>query len=217
MFTTSKAWRSAQQRGYLPMFFMLRLLLLSFSIVLTIQHPVRATVVMMEPGDEAVDFWIIGAITEADGDQFSSLESLFAFHRPNVFLDNKGGDVAAAIKIGRIIRRYNGQTHINDFDKCLSACALIFISGKSRFMDARGELGFRAPPNIQPPLHLSAIIEFVFDMSVSQRFYEFLMNAHPTNVATFDGTTIKRLVPRLAHAGRIQSNNSSFDKSQWTH
>jgi len=171
----------------------------------------------MQPGDEAVDVWIIGAITEADGDEFSSLGSLFEFRRPDVFLDNKGGDVAAAIKIGRMIRRYNGHTHINDFDKCHSACALIFASGKLRFMDARAELGFRTPPQIQPPLYPSAILRFIFDMNVSEHFYEFLMNAHPTNVVIFDGTTIERLVPRFAHTGRIQSNNSSFDRSQRTH
>ena len=45
-----------------------------------------------------------------------------------VDLDSRGGDVLAAIQIGRLIRKYVSITWIEFELKCYSSCALIFIS-----------------------------------------------------------------------------------------
>lgn len=48
-----------------------------------------------------------------------------------VNFDSTGGDVRAAVELGRLIRRYNGTTRMLGGD-CLSACVLAFVGGADR-------------------------------------------------------------------------------------
>lgn len=54
----------------------------------------------------------------------------------SIFLNSSGGDVDEAMKIGRLIRKYNINTKIAAGDFCLSSCFLVYMSG------VRRDLGF---------------------------------------------------------------------------
>jgi hypothetical protein len=79
-----------------------------------------------------INVTIVGTITERDSNALQNISDQFAYKSLKVYLDSKGGDVAAAIKIGRIIRKNEGETSIPMSAKCYSSCALIFISGVIR-------------------------------------------------------------------------------------
>ena len=48
---------------------------------------------------------------------------------PKFSLNSEGGDIFAAIRIGRLIRKLKARTVVAPRAKCHSACALIFIAG----------------------------------------------------------------------------------------
>jgi membrane-bound ClpP family serine protease len=61
-----------------------------------------------------------------------------------VLLDSPGGSVAAAIEIGKIIKRRGFKTAVPDFERCLSACALIWLAGKERLVGGSASIGFHS-------------------------------------------------------------------------
>jgi ATP-dependent protease ClpP protease subunit len=85
--------------------------------------------------DSDIEIDITGEITQRDVAFFRSLSKEFEFKQPTVRLNSPGGDVAAAMEIGRIIRSVDGSTRIESEDgrledgRCYSSCALIFIAG----------------------------------------------------------------------------------------
>jgi hypothetical protein len=72
-----------------------------------------------------------------------------------LFLDSKGGDVKDAFRIARFISEKGITTVVDRNAQCLSACAFIFMAGRtpayegpggiSRYLHLRGDLGFHAP------------------------------------------------------------------------
>jgi hypothetical protein len=60
-----------------------------------------------------------------------------------VYLDNPGGHVLTAIKIGLTIKD-RGFSTLVDHPRCASACATIWLGGKQRYMSSTALLGFHA-------------------------------------------------------------------------
>jgi hypothetical protein len=89
-------------------------------------------------GPFAIRIWITNTIKESDAEQLQEisgeLESAGVF---DVWLDSKGGYVSAAIKIGKLIRKYDGITIVAENRKCYSSCALMFIAGVRRVISER--------------------------------------------------------------------------------
>jgi len=65
-------------------------------------------------------------------------------HETMGFLDSPGGAIGTAIWIGEKIREYGFKTAIADHVKCASACALIWMGGTERYLDAKARLGFHS-------------------------------------------------------------------------
>jgi hypothetical protein len=65
-------------------------------------------------------------------------------HGALVFLDVIGGSVIAAIEIGRSIRANGFSTLVGDNATCSSACGLIWLGGKERFLGPHAQVGFHA-------------------------------------------------------------------------
>ena len=63
---------------------------------------------------------------------------------PLVFLSSAGGNVAAALEIGRFIRMRALETVVAEQQSCFSACALIWLGGAQRFMGQNARIGFHA-------------------------------------------------------------------------
>ena len=119
-------------------------------------------------------------------------------------LDSRGGDVAAAMEIGRIIRSVDGSTHIGENARCYSSCALIFISGVNR--SNLGELGLHRPYfasaplsreeiEKQAPLMRSAVKKYVEEMGITDSFFERMFNTDPSEMEILQIDESEKIVP----------------------
>lgn len=176
-----------------------------FVSLLAMTLAAKADVQIKRDGDSAISVWVTGIITEQDAKSVQDISG--QLENPSVlnfWLDSKGGDVSAAIKIGRLIRRYDGQTLIAQNGKCYSSCALIFIAGVRRVNF--GELGLHRPylasapqsretVEKQVPLMLSMIKSYVAEMGVTDNFYQEMVNTDPSQMLIYWGYDYKKLVP----------------------
>ena len=55
----------------------------------------------------------------------------------NVALDSRGGNIWAAMSIGRIIRRYSFATRVEVGASCVSACVYLLAAGQGRYVGGR--------------------------------------------------------------------------------
>jgi len=78
---------------------------------------------------------VFGTISRDDATKLAQREAEaeleFGFN-PELFLNSTGGDVDAAMSIGRIVRRIDGFTQVKRNAQCYSSCALIYIAGPIR-------------------------------------------------------------------------------------
>ena len=177
-----------------------------FVSLLAMTLAAKADIQIKRDGDSAISVWFTGIITEQDAKSVQDISG--QLENPSVrdfWLDSKGGDVSAAIKIGRLIRKYDGQTLIAQNGKCYSSCALIFIAGVHRVNF--GELGLHRPylasapqsretVEKQVPLMLSMIKSYVAEMGVTDNFYQEMVNTDPSQMLIFYWSQdSKKLVP----------------------
>ena len=145
---------------------------------------------------------ITGEITERDAAYFASHSKEFSYKRPKIFLNSRGGDVDAAMKIGRIIRSADGETTIDGL--CYSSCALIFIAGVIRFN--LGELGLHRPYLAAAPLGRaeiekrlpivrSTVKAYVQEMGITDTFFERMFNTDPSGMEIYRGSDLEKIVP----------------------
>jgi hypothetical protein len=142
---------------------------------------------------------IFGKIEEGDDEKFRKfLERSSPPPRTNIYINSKGGNVEAAMGIGRLIRAGWFSTSVgsyaldnqtpNDFiiprkftpGKCLSAATLAFLGGRLRHFDTASEFGvhqfsFRdpSPNNLEKSQRLSAsIARYIEEMGIPAAFLE---------------------------------------------
>jgi ATP-dependent protease ClpP protease subunit len=144
-----------------------------------------------------LELLISGTITQQDAKAFQEVSAELERNDFYVYLDSKGGDVLAAMQIGRLIRKYEGFTQIQWSRKCYSSCALIFIAGVSRVISATGgELGLHRPylasapqsreaVEKQVPLILSQVKQYVAEMGITENFYQQMVNTEPSQIVVY--------------------------------
>lgn len=76
-------------------------------------------------------------------DWMRSLEP--AHHTVPVFLDSPGGDLIAAMEIGKTLRRSHAWTIVSNYKECSSACVFILASGVQRNAFEGAKLGLHRP------------------------------------------------------------------------
>jgi len=158
---------------------------------------------------------IFGTITQADAAQISARESDFDHGgwQPQVLLNSTGGDLDAAMEIGRIIRRNNARAFVEPGAKCFSSCSLIYIAGVFRGVSGTGVVGLHRPyfassPQSrqtierEAPLMLQGVQKYVHEMGVQDAFYQVMANTEPSNMKLyglklFGHREIESLVPML--------------------
>jgi hypothetical protein len=157
---------------------------------------------------------ISGTIVERDARAFEALSQELERTVPYVKLDSIGGDVDAAMRIGRLIRKYEGHTIIErepapgdvvgrDNANCYSSCALIFIAGVARFVNSSGgQLGLHRPYFVSAPqdrqvlekkvpLMLSQIRQYITEMGITQNFYEQMVNTEPSQMVVYGNPNVE--------------------------
>jgi hypothetical protein len=85
---------------------------------------------------------IMGDIEEGDLAKFRRLA--VTYDEAVVFLASNGGLVGEAIEIGKIIRIKGYNTFVAYDEPCNSACALVWLAGRSRYLEEGGKVGFHA-------------------------------------------------------------------------
>jgi hypothetical protein len=85
---------------------------------------------------------IDGEIVDGDGDKFSS--TIAGYQSGLVVFSSPGGDLFSGLQIGQMIRTHRFATAVPDGAYCASACALAWLGGVRRFMQAHGLVGFHA-------------------------------------------------------------------------
>ena len=183
------------------------------SLLLDVTH---ADFRILKRDDRELILQISGTITESDAKALQQLSADMERDQLTVYLDSKGGSVPAAMRIGKLIRKYEGVTFIGyDFAlndevrdplgaKCYSSCALIFIAGVLRLNS--GQLGLHrpylasAPQNRQAvekqvPLMLSGIKQYITEMGITDSFYEQMVNTDPSRMVVYDSDNYEKLVP----------------------
>jgi hypothetical protein len=146
---------------------------------------------------------IHGKITQQDLAFFSSHSKEFESNQLYLHLDSSGGDVDAAMKIGRIIRSAWASTVIPANAHCYSSCALVFIAGVVR--TNFGKLGLHRPYFASAPLSIeqvekqlpamrSAVKEYVQEMGVTGSFFERMFNTDPSEIDILEDS--EKLVPQ---------------------
>ncbi len=105
--------------------------------------PVQAAEIRHESGSEGVDLISVsGTFTGGDDATFRKLAA--ASDRAVVVLNSGGGNLHVGLEIGRAIRLRRFATAVPPDALCASACALTWLAGSPRLLDAESKLGFHA-------------------------------------------------------------------------
>jgi ATP-dependent protease ClpP protease subunit len=92
---------------------------------------------------------IKGHIEHGDAKQFANVVGN-AGVRPNdatVYLDSPGGYVMEGMVMARAIKKYGWNTYVGKDTACASMCAVIWLAGKTRFINEDGRVGFHSASN----------------------------------------------------------------------
>jgi hypothetical protein len=159
-----------------------------------------------------------GAIEPGDEARFRDfLERSSPPPRTTVYIDSSGGDVDAAIGIGRLIRAAWMHTAIGNYvlrgrkefvaerehlpGRCMSAATLIYLGGRLRYFNADAQFGvhqfsFRnpSPDDLGRSQVLSAKIAlYVIEMEVSPEFLELSSSVLSNQIKLVDEVSLRRL------------------------
>jgi hypothetical protein len=85
---------------------------------------------------------ISGEIMKGDEQKFK--EIALRSDKAIVYLEGPGGDLGAAIRIGRLVNALGYMTAVNEA-QCASACALIWVAGHFKFLSPNAQVGFHLP------------------------------------------------------------------------
>ena len=112
-----------------------------------------------------------------------------------VILNSPGGDIAAAMKIGRLIRKSPGRTMVEGTATCASACVLLFGAGISRIVFDGGKIGVHRPALAEAPRESDmaavkaasdqaarALREYAAEMNISERLIDDMLVVPPENI-----------------------------------
>jgi len=145
---------------------------------------------------------ISGHIWDRDAGRLQNLAGELANVTPQFSLDSDGGDILAAMRIGRLIRKLEGRTTVAARAKCHSACALIFIAGIER--TGLGEIGLHRPYldsnqellKDHLPMLNAKVKAYVADMGIGDDFYQKMTDTDSSTMAILDRKVSLALIPK---------------------
>ena len=148
------------------------------------------------------NFIVSGPIEPTDAAAFHNVDCSDGSY-PILALRSPGGDVDAAMAIGRWARSQNAITIVGP-EGCYSSCALIYIGGVTRLN--YGEIGLHRPylsgnprPASEVRLAVGEMIQslqdYVAEMGVTPDFAHIMINTPPNAMQVFHGDEIHSLVP----------------------
>jgi hypothetical protein len=95
-----------------------------------------------EEGCTAV--WIEGRIEANDGGKFMEILLKDKPKKALILLHSEGGNVMAALQMGRYIKANNYATYVPSKAVCVSSCAFVWLAGNLKQVGENGKIGFHA-------------------------------------------------------------------------
>lgn len=147
---------------------------------------------------EEVQVFLHGNITSADVYGAKVMESLLKKGRQKIA--GNGGEVDAAMELGRILRKLGVSTVIARDDQCLSSCVFAFMGGDRRAV--AGRLGIHRPyfssardvPDRRSHYRQlqKRLQEYIEELDFPSSFYEAVMAVPPQSVNILTPSDLKR-------------------------
>lgn len=137
---------------------------------------------MAKPDEEIAMILIDGEIVVGDDKKFKALAALY--EKAYVILMSPGGAIVPALEIGKAVKLRDYRTLVGK-EPCMSACALIWLSGGKRIIDAGGLVGFHAAyvdENGTPVTSSTAnaiIGAYIANLGLSEQVAEYVTTAKP--------------------------------------
>ncbi len=103
--------------------------------------PARAATFVINAGEPPVVV-VSGEIVPGDGERFA--DRVQSLDRAIVALASPGGSVLSGLRMGQLIHDRGFSTLVPDRAVCASACGLVWLAGKRRFMEPEARIGFHA-------------------------------------------------------------------------
>jgi uncharacterized protein YecT (DUF1311 family) len=101
-----------------------------------------AEIELFDTGQAAKMIFINGPIAQGDSDRFYEISE--DLQRALIVLRSSGGIISEALQIGAEIKLRGFATYVPPGIRCMSACALIWISGERRRLSDGSVVGFHA-------------------------------------------------------------------------
>ena len=112
-----------------------------------------------------------------------------------VSLHSNGGSFVPAIRIGALIRQKGWSTHVEG--RCMSACAIIWLSGSRKSMSTAAQIGFHQVYNPETGQvsgrSMNVLRSYLVKLGYPNEMIEFAMQAGPTDMSYFTEGDSKRL------------------------
>jgi len=125
------------------------------------------------------------------GDEKRFVDAVLGISRAIVILNSEGGNLHAALEIGRAIRLKGFETIVGDNVICASGCALVWLAGTPRTMAPRAMIGFHAASDRERNIASSGnalVGSYLNQLGLSSNAVIFITAARPESMAwlTFD-------------------------------
>ena len=169
---------------------------------------------------------IKGEITQGDDERFSQKikELLTTIRKKSCVgdqfktrLTSEGGDVSAALALGRVIRKVDAKVIVPIGSECLSSCVFVLLAGVDR--QSYGKVGVHRPyfghlseladaeaVRKARDHFLSGIKVYLDEMNVSPRLLDIMLSVLPENMRTLTTSELLEL--------RIIGVDANFDERQ---
>jgi hypothetical protein len=122
----------------------MRTLSFVFTLLLCSGTAVRAATVELVTDPKASTYFRVEGDFDL-GDERKFFANAIALPESTLVLFNSdGGKILPALRIGKAIRLMGFKTLVLDGRRCVSACALAWLSGQPRFMEPGARIGFHA-------------------------------------------------------------------------
>jgi hypothetical protein len=154
---------------------------------------------------EEVRVFLTGQITREDVDGAGVMIGLLKSGRQkiagnSVWLASNGGDIDAAMELGRQLRKLGVSTIVARNDQCLSACVFVFMGGERR--SVAGRLGIHRPffpftqdaPDRQARFRYlqKTLKNYIEEMDFPTSLYEAVMAVPPESMHMVAPADLKR-------------------------
>jgi hypothetical protein len=145
-----------------------------------------------------------------DGDLQKFKKIAVEIDKAVVLLESQGGQTYDALEIGKIIKIKGYSTYVGNETTCASSCALIWLSGTSKYMGRNAKLGFHAAyletdgSKKESGLGNAIVGSYLNSMGISDKAIIFATQAGPNSISW--------LTPEIADGLGINVNIIEDDK-----